>query len=320
MLELLSRLYGMAVARRNRRYDLHQLPIVPVDRPVISVGNISAGGTGKTPVTQMLVHLLREAGRRPAIVMRGYKRRSRGLLVVHDGKELVANVSQAGDEAFLHASTLDVPVVVSSDKVEAAAYAAGHLPCDVIIVDDGFQHRALHRDVDIVIVDRETIAGRLLPAGRLREPLSSLGRADVVLLSGDVLPSEIEPHLRSTARLFSLERLFTCGASTEIPVVAVSGIARPDRFHTALRDRGYHVVEEITYADHHRYTAFNASSITQAAARHSAQVITTSKDHVKLAPLLKEHGADIQLSVLDLKMQVHSSSSFLSALLPRITP
>lgn len=320
MLELLSRLYGMAVARRNRRYDLHQLPIVPVNHPVISVGNISAGGTGKTPVTQMLVHLLRDAGRHPAIVMRGYKRRSRGLLVVHDGKGLLATVTEAGDEAYLHASTLGVPVVVSSDKVEAAAHAAGHLPCDVIIVDDGFQHRALHRDVDIVIVDRATVAGRLLPAGRLREPLSSLGRADIVLLSAGVEASEIETYLRSTARMFALERSFTCTASTDVPVVAVSGIAKPERFHTALRDHGYRIVEAITYEDHHRYSAFNVRSISQAAARHNAQVITTSKDHVKLAPLLTEYGADVPISVLDVKMQVHSSSSFLSALLPRITP
>lgn len=320
MLELLSRLYGMVIARRNRRFDLHQLPIVPVDRPVISVGNISAGGTGKTPVTQMLVHLLRDAGRQPAIVMRGYKRHSRGLLVVHDGKGLVATVTEAGDEAYLHASTLGVPVVVSSDKVEAAAHAAGHLPCDVIIVDDGFQHRALHRDVDIVIVDRATMDGRLLPAGRLREPLSSLGRADIVLLSAEVEASEIEPHLRSTARMFTLERSYTCAASTDVPVVAVSGIAKPERFHAALRDHGYHVVETITYADHHRYTAFSVRTITQAAARHSAQLITTSKDHVKLAPLLTDQGADLALSVLDLNMQVHSPSSFLSALLPRLTP
>ncbi len=320
MLELLSRLYGMAVARRNRRYDLHQLPIVPVDRPVISVGNISAGGTGKTPVTQMLVRLLRDAGRHPAIVMRGYRRRSRGLLVVHNGKGLLATVTEAGDEAYLHATTLGIPVVVSSDKVEAAAYAAGHLPCDVIIVDDGFQHRALHRDVDIVIIDHATLAGRLLPAGRLREPLSSLGRADIVLLSAGVEASEIETYLRSTARMFALERSFTCSAPTNVPVIAVSGIAAPERFHTALHDRGYHVVKTITYADHHRYTAFNVRTITQAAARHSAQLITTSKDHVKLAPLLTDQGAGLALSVLDLNMQVHSSSSFLSALLPRITP
>lgn len=320
MLELLSRLYGMAVARRNQRYDRHELPIVPVDRPVISVGNISAGGTGKTPVTQMLVRLLQDAGRHPAIVMRGYKRRSRGLLVVYDGKGLVASVTEAGDEAYLHASTLGVPVVVSSNKVEAAAHAAGHLPCDVIIVDDGFQHRALHRDVDVVIVDRATVTGRLLPAGRLREPLSSLGRADIVLLSTDVEASEIEPHLRSTARVFTLERSFTCVAPTDIPVVAVSGIAGPERFHAALRERGYRIIEAITYADHHRYSAFNARSIARTAAHHAAQVITTSKDHVKLAPLLSDREFDVQLSVLDLKMQVHSSSSFVSALLPRITP
>lgn len=320
MLNLLSRLYAAAVARRNKRYDHHELPIVPVDAPVISIGNITAGGSGKTPVTQMLVRLLREAGRSPAIIMRGYKRRSRGLVVVHDGKGLLAAVSEAGDEAFLHASTLGVPVVVSSDKVEAAAYAAGHLPCDVIIVDDGFQHRALHRDVDIVIVDRATVRGTLLPGGRLREPLASLKRADIVLLADGIVPNDVESFLNPMAHVFTLERSHTCTAPRNVPVIAVSGIARPERFHDALRDHGYNVVETITYADHHRYTAFNLRRITSAARRHGARIITTSKDAVKLRPLMADGDQPVELHILELELRVHSSSSLLSALLPRITP
>ncbi len=320
MLSMLSALYGRVVAYRNNRYDHHQLPIVPVDKPVISVGNITAGGSGKTPTTQLLVRLLRDAGHHPAIVMRGYKRRSRGLVVVHDGKGLVASLAESGDEAYLHATTLDVPVVVSSDKVEAAAYAAGHLPCDVIIVDDGFQHRALHRDVDIVIVDKATISGSLLPGGRLREPLSSLHRADIVLLSDGVSTAAVEQYLKSTARIYTLERTTSCPAPTDRLVLAVSGIARPERFHTSLRDRGYTIAESIVFADHHRYTAFNVRRITSAAQRHGAQIITTSKDAVKLRPLMLQADEPMDLSVLELEVRLHSSSSFLSAVLPRITP
>lgn len=320
MLSMLSALYGRVIAHRNKRYDHHQLPIVPVNKPVISVGNITAGGSGKTPTTQMLVRLLLDAGRRPAIVMRGYKRRSRGLVVVHDGKGLAASLAESGDEAYLHATTLDVPVVVSSDKVEAAAYAAGHLPCDVIIVDDGFQHRALHRDVDIVIVDAATISGSLLPGGRLREPLTSLMRADIVLISEGVSATEVESFIKPTAQVFSLERTTRCLASTDRPVIAVSGIARPERFHSSLRTHGYTIAESIVFGDHHRYSAFNIRRITSAAQRHQAQIITTSKDEVKLRPLMLEAHSPMELNVLELEVRLHSSSSFLSAVLPRITP
>lgn len=320
MLKLLSYLYGRGVARRNDRYDRHTLPIVPVDKPVISVGNLTTGGSGKTPTVQMLVRLLQSEGRRPAIVMRGYGRRSRGLLVVHDGQNICASVDAAGDEAFLHAQTLNVPVVVSSDKVEAAAYAAGTLPCDVIVVDDGFQHRALHRDIDMVIVDRSTITGTLLPAGRLREPHTSLSRADIVLITEDVHHGDVEAFLNPTAHVFRLERAFTCMAPTTVPVVAVSGIARPERFHDALRQRGYSIAATKTFRDHHRYTAFNIRTIVREAHAHHAQIITTAKDAVKLRPLLTSDERMPQISVLELEIRVHSSSSFLSAVLPRISP
>ncbi|MFM8770911.1 MAG: tetraacyldisaccharide 4'-kinase [Candidatus Kapaibacterium sp.] len=317
---MLSALYGRVVAYRNKRYDHHQLPIVPVDKPVISVGNITAGGSGKTPTTQLLVRLLRDAGRHPAIVMRGYKRRSRGLVVVHDGKGLVSSLADSGDEAYMHATMLDVPVVVSSDKVEAAAYAAGHLPCDVIIVDDGFQHRALHRDVDIVIVDQASMNGSLLPGGRLREPLTALNRADIILTSEGVSVADVEKYVKPTAHVFTLERRTNCSAPADRPVVAVSGIARPERFHASLRDRGYSIAESIVFGDHHRYSAFNVRRIVSAAQRHGAQILTTSKDAVKLRPLMLEAEVPMELNVLELEVHLHSSSSFLSAVLPRITP
>lgn len=320
MLRLLSNLYGRAVARRNDRYDRHELPIVPVDKPVISIGNLTTGGSGKTPTVQLLVRLLQSNGRHPAIVMRGYGRRSRGLVVVHDGQNVCTSVDAAGDEAFLHARALDVPVVVSSDKVEAAAYAAGNLSCDVIIVDDGFQHRALHRDIDMVIVDRSTITGVLLPAGRLREPLSSLSRADIVLLTEGVHHGDVEAFLNPAAHVFRLERTFTCAAPPDVPVIAVSGIAKPERFQEALRQRGYSIAAVMAFRDHHRYTAFNIRSILRAAHAHRAQIITTAKDVVKLQPLMDSVEDLPRISVLELEMQVHSSSTFLSAVLPRITP
>lgn len=320
MLSMLSRLYGWLVARRNSAYDEHRRPIVPVERPVISVGNISAGGTGKTPTVQMLVRMLRDAGHHPAIVLRGYRRRSKGLVVVHDGQQLLEDVNAAGDEAYLHAMSLGVPVVVSADKVEAAAYAAGCLPCDVIIVDDGFQHRALHRDVDIVIIDPATINGALIPAGRLREPHTALSRADIVMLVDGATEERVKPFLKPTAQIFDLERSVSCAAPTGVPVLAVSGIARPERFHDSIRMLGYTIAGSIIYRDHHRYTAFNVRAIADAANRHSASVITTTKDYGKLLPMLTDHDLQHRMFVVELDMHVRSSSTFLSALLSRITP
>lgn len=320
MLRLLSHIYRRLVERRNAQFDRHARPIVPVDRPVISVGNISAGGTGKTPVVQMMVGLLRQAGLRPAVVLRGYRRRSRGLVVVHDGQQQRADVAAAGDEAFLHAKTLGVPVVVSADKVEAAAHAAGNLECDVIVVDDGFQHRALHRDVDVVIIDPKTLSGALLPAGRLREPLASLGRADIVLLADGVTPEQVRPLMKSSARAFALHRSVRCTAPTTIPVVAVTGIAGPERFHDSLRALGYTIADTLVLSDHHRYTAFNVRTIAMLARTHHAQIITTSKDHVKLAPLIDDPALLAQIFVLELEAHVDTSALFLSELLRRINP
>lgn len=320
MLRLLSGLYRWLVVRRNAQFDRHSRPIVPVDLPVISVGNISAGGTGKTPVVQMLVGMLRQAGLRPAVVLRGYRRGSRGLVVVHDGQQLRADVTAAGDEAFLHAKLLGVPVVVSSDKVEAAAHAAGNLPCDVIVVDDGFQHRALHRDVDVVIVDPATLSGSLLPAGRLREPLTALGRADFVLLTDGVSPDQVRPLMNSSAQTYALHRNVRCTAPTNVPVLAVSGIARTERFHDSLRSLGYSIADKLVFADHHRYTAFNVRTIATAAQKHHAQIITTSKDHVKLAPLIDDSALLARVFVLELEAHVDTSPQFLSELLRRINP
>lgn len=300
MLTLLSKIYGAVVARRNADFDAQRRPATHVSVPVVSVGNISVGGTGKTPVVQAIVRLLQAQGLRPVIVMRGYRRSSTGLLVVHDGTSTRATVAEAGDEAYLHAVTLGVPVVVSKDKVEAATYAATSLPCDVIVVDDGFQHRALHRDLDVVLVDRQTIAGSLLPAGRLREPLTSLSRADVVLCMGDVDPVVVLPFTTNSALALSCAvearsaRSIANDAIELDPgtdVVAVAGIARPERFLQTLERLGYRVADKVILPDHHRYTNKDVDRLCSLAQARNAVLVTTEKDLVKLRPSMFVNGA-----------------------------
>lgn len=308
MLRLLSRLYGAVVARRNARYDARTRPIVTVTVPVVSVGNISAGGTGKTPFVQMIVKKLQEQGKHPAVVLRGYRRSSKGLLVVHDGAGIVASVEQAGDEAYLHATMLGVPVVVSEDKVEAAAIAAGTLPCDVIVVDDGFQHRALHRDVDIVLVDRATINGSLLPAGRLREPLTSLRRADVVVCMGNVSEEDVLQYTNPDAIIVSCSIESSSPLALGARLIAIAGIAHPQRFFDGLQQAGYTVVDKIIFRDHHKYNQRDVNRMCLLAEQLNASIVTTEKDFVKLKPLMFVNGSTrIPTSVVSIQARLSSS-------------
>lgn len=206
----LSRLYGAAVARRNRRFDSGAASIQRLDCPVISVGNIVAGGTGKTPTVIFLARWLQQRGIQVCVLSRGYRRKSRGPVVVSDGERLLASVAESGDEPMLIA--LQVPgaiVMVDADRVNGGRIARQRFRPDLILLDDGFQHRRLHRDLDIVTFKSAADPGNgwLLPAGPLREPISALQRADLIWFTGgESLPSsgsgaERTAMLRGEARL-----------------------------------------------------------------------------------------------------------------------
>lgn len=286
MLGFISSLYGKVINRRNRRYDEHRRAAVKVTVPVISVGNVSVGGTGKTPMVMFIAELLQSAGYSPGIILRGYRRSSRGLRVVHDGTNIAGTAKEVGDEAMLHATRLDIPVVVAESKVDAAVYAAGFLPCDVLIVDDGFQHRALHRDLDIVLVNRKTLDDqRLLPAGRLREPLTSLNRADVVIASGgSITRDELAVFTKPDAVIARMQISADAPLLREKRLLAFAGIANPDRFIDTLKACGVDVVSNIEFRDHHVYGKSDIEKIISLASKLGADVVTTEKDAVKLLP------------------------------------
>ncbi|MFM2092517.1 MAG: hypothetical protein RLZZ127_3006 [Planctomycetota bacterium] len=248
--------------------------------PVISVGNLVAGGAGKTPTAVALAARLRARGRRPMIVSRGYRAGS-------DGRN---------EEAALSG---DLPTVCDPDRVRgaAAAVAAG---ADALILDDGFQHRRLHRDVDIVVVDctrpwGATMGdGWMLPLGYRREAMAALARAHAVVLTrADLAGPEAEAAVRARLAPFRLpvarERIAGWRwhpAPPPGPVLLVSGIGNPDGFTRAAVAAGTAAVEHWTYPDHHHYTAADAAGIAARAAALGATVATTGKDAVKLAPLL----------------------------------
>lgn len=257
-------------------------------RPVISVGNLSLGGRGKTPLTAHVARLLVQAGERPAILTRGYARRrpDDGVVVVSDGTHLLADVDRAGDEPLMLAR--DGPgacVLVSENRALAGALAERLLGATVHLLDDGFQHLALARDIDIVIVTGADFTDRTLPFGRLREPIEALASADAVIADGT---SDLTPSRFSFQRtigdpvLLEPERPWIC---EDRRVVALAGIAEPARFSQALSAEGWRVVDALNFGDHHHYSPSDLSRIAAASARAGAPVLTTAKDAMRLLPM-----------------------------------
>jgi tetraacyldisaccharide 4'-kinase len=283
--------YGAAVRVRNALYDAGWLASEHVPARVLSVGNLTVGGTGKTPAALWLAHALVRRGRRVAIVARGYGKRRPGVVVV--GTEGVPLVSPAdgGDEAVMLAWRFPGPVLTGERRVEAAREACARFGVDAIVLDDGFQHRQLARDADLVLLADDPAARRLLPAGAGREPPGALRRARAVLVVGDgdatwpALPAGLR---RFRGRLRPEALVHATGGWQEeplgllegTPVVAIAGVARPERFVATLERCGARVVERIFRPDHHAYDDGDVAAVARAAKR--ARPVTTEKDLVKL--------------------------------------
>jgi tetraacyldisaccharide 4'-kinase len=263
--------------------------------PSISVGNLAFGGRGKTPLVAAIVRHLLQRGERPAILSRGYGRRTieDGATIVSDGAHVVADLDRAGDEPLMLARALPGAIVVVSDvRAVAAAIARHHLGATVLVLDDGFQHRQLRRDVDLVAVTPEDLKDRRVPFGRLREGVSALARAHAVIVDG---PADPRPPVPPSVKVFALGR--TIGPPVPLeperrlpagrpPVVAVAGIARPDRLRRTLEGDGWTVARLLTYADHHLYRRRDLDAIARAVQEtRAAGVLTTEKDAVRLLRL-----------------------------------
>jgi len=298
MLQLLSKIYGTVVNAKNKKYDSDSAEIVRCNVPVISVGNLTTGGTGKTPFVIFLANLLIDAGIRPVIIGKGYRKKRSGYVLVSDGNYVVKDPDLAGDEMLLIAKKVKAPVVAHESKSEAALIAEKHFSPDVILIDDGFQHRKLHRDIDILLIDNKTLTEQnLLPAGRLREPLSSATRADVIIEIGKIPYDEIlRKYLINNQKIFKSEivpeALIGLNENTindeEIKiikekVIAVSGIANPERFEISLLFNDYKVVKHIKFRDHKRYFQYNIDAIIAECKKEGIdKIITTEKDSVKI--------------------------------------
>ncbi|HNY63812.1 MAG TPA: tetraacyldisaccharide 4'-kinase [Deltaproteobacteria bacterium] len=278
MRRLLAALYTGAVRWRNRLYDTGRLAVKRADVPVVSIGNIEVGGTGKTPFTVALAQEIQKRGIHPVIVTRGYKGRLKGVVEV-TARHTFRDV---GDEAVLMARTAGIPVVKSPDRYQGAVYAGNVLKADVVLLDDGFQHRKLFRDLDIVLLSRDVSREAMLPAGPLREPPEGLSRARILVHTKGASSDGITASLHPVSLVDSVGRVQDLSRLMGRRVLAVSGIARPSFFTRILEDSGARV-EPLPFGDHHAFSPRDIRRI-KARAEEFDLVVFTEKDLVRLDP------------------------------------
>ncbi len=304
--------------------------------PVVSVGNLGLGGSGKTPTVEWLARSLSEKGLRPAVVSRGYGRRTPAdqLVVVSKGTSVLASPEEGGDEPVMLARNLpDIPIVVCSDRFRASEYVAQQGAADCIVLDDGFQHLALARDFDLVLLDSRVTGERVFPAGYLREPLSALARADAFLVSeqaqnnGDFLrwlerefPGRPVFSMRSVPGPIRRHQTGDQVEPGEIAgqrLLAFAGIAAPERFFEALRRLGLSIVEE-PLEDHAAYTQERLSHLA-ARARDATcgGLITTAKDAVKIPNQAIPDG--LPLYVLHQQLEIDRGDELIRLILDRFS-
>ncbi|CAN5879951.1 tetraacyldisaccharide 4'-kinase [soil metagenome] len=308
VLPSLSALYGAVTQTRLAAYNRGLLRVTKLAAPVISIGNLTTGGTGKTPLVEWVSRTLaRKQRRRVCILTRGYGRPDpRSRVVVSDGSTVLTNATEAGDEPFLLAQNLRGIAAVISDpnRIAAGRWAIDNLGAEVFVLDDGFQHLALARDLNILTIDATNPWGgeKLLPAGSLREPRSGLSRADCVIVTRAYQSDELVSLEAEIRRLIGSRPVVTSEmiikgisrmkserreglVSLPQPAAAFCAVGNPESFFKLLRREGIDLVFTRAFPDHYQYTQADVDSLTQKSRQVGARsIITTAKDAVKLQP------------------------------------
>ena len=322
----LSAIYSAVTRARITGYRRGWFSVSKLSAPVISIGNLTTGGTGKTPLVEWVcIALARETGKRACVLTRGYGRANpQSQVVVSDGNKLLASEREAGDEPYLLASNLiGIAAVVSNpDRAAAGEWAIRNLGTEVFVLDDGFQHLRLSRDLDIVTIDATNPwgGGSLLPYGRLREPRAGLSRADCIVVTRTEQVEDMVSLSESVRRLAGAIPVFTSRMMTSgirglngesvsnesllaQPVAAFCGVGNPESFSNQLRQEGYSPVFTRAFADHHDYNQADLNRLIKEAKDHGASgLITTAKDALKLASLEIElpcYVLEIKISIAD---------------------
>jgi len=318
-------LYRLGLTLRDFQLRSGLKPIRRLDWPVVSVGNLSTGGSGKTPLAIALARALTARGLHVDVLSRGYGRRrsTLPLLVDRDG-----TAEDFGDEPLLIARETGVPVYVAAERYQAGLLAenAGQQVSEsasqqvrVHLLDDGFQHRELHRDVDILLLSRADLSDHLVPAGNLREALLAAKRADVIAIPAD--KADIEYEIKSRGWQGSIWRL---RRRMEIPpidglVAAFCGIARPEQFFQGLEAAGVRLAARITFPDHHRYSVRDLERLLDRARQAGATaLLTTEKDRVRLGSLSATLPESIPLRIARLCIKIENEDAAIDWLIGRV--
>ncbi len=307
----LSALYGAAVSVRNELYDRGILPARRLRGPVVSIGNINSGGSGKTPFLITLGELLKHRGISFDVLSRGYGRASSGVALV----DPAGSPLDFGDEPLLIARKLQVPVIVGEDRYAAGQSAEQKFGPQLHLLDDGFQHRGLARNFDIVLVTSSDAQDTFLPIGRLREPLASLARADAIVLAND---TDREGLPITHQLIWRVRRDIIIQPEVNGPCLAFCGIARPQNFFQQLRAAGVTLAGTKSFRDHHAYTEGDVQWLLNLRERHQAAAfVTTEKDAINLRSYMP---ALMPLHVVPLKTELENAEVAVDALLSRIAP
>jgi tetraacyldisaccharide 4'-kinase len=321
----LGTLYGRIARARRSWYERYPHARRQLERPVISVGNLRVGGTGKTPVVAALARLLTTMGHTPAVLSRGYARRVQddGVVVVSDGAGVRVGVDASGDEPQMLARALPgVLVLVSPDRYLAGRLAESRLGATVHLLDDGFQHLRLARSVELLLLSAADLEEAVLPSGALREPADATRLADAVLVHGSEEEAARVAAAAGVSTAFALSTHYTplrwSDDGAELPavphrVVAVAAIGRPERFFDALASLGHDVVDRIAFRDHHWFTPADLQRAANAAAKAGpgCVVVTTEKDAVRLP-------ASTRWAVLPMEVGIGPAEGFASWLRARV--
>ncbi len=317
--------YRLALWLRGRRLGTSAEPVRRLRWAVVSIGNLSAGGSGKTPLTIALAKALARRGFRVDVLSRGYGRKGQIASMV----KLGGSAEEFGDEPLLIARQGGVAVYVADLRYDAGKLAEGDAAAIaalreeqkpvVHLLDDGFQHRQLHRDADIVLLDRKDWTDMLLPAGNLREPLKAIQRASILAIPAN--DSELEADLRTwgwQGPVWRVHRRMEV-PTVESPVAAFCGIARPEQFFAGLAAGGLQVVVRKAFADHHSYTARDLDGLIAAArAAGAAAIITTEKDLARLGGLASRLEDSLALKTAHLRVEIEDEEQMIDALLDRL--
>ena len=332
--------YSTIINARNYLFNNHFFRVRKVDAKVISIGNLTVGGSGKTPAVIYLTRTLKKMGKNVGVLSRGYRRKSSGYLLVSDGKEIKTTVDKCGDEMYLTAEECHVPCAVAERRVPGAKKFLHDVKLDTIVLDDAFQHRWIHRDLNILMFDQRfvKIAGRLeqklLPLGIMREPFSEIKRADVVIINRKFSEkTEIPPKLK---KYFEGKPVFYAYYKAEgfydvkdhkfysiedflgQKSLVISGIAQPYSFIKILQQNKIDTKNKLFFPDHKKYSVKEVQLIRKRFYdTNSYSVITTQKDAVKLTRYANELD-DIDIYYLKIGLEIEDNDEFKSLLLGKV--